>query len=166
VSQYAGSYVPQGPYNNAYDPAAFAMQTGYEGFLVPMANNQPTLFSTVRALVPSMKTILFAIGKIASVLIGATGVLLFGALLTTITCAFTPFCTISFLDSHLNKFKTKTQEIAEQIGQEVTAERVKRAAEFVKLALEKYNQLNAEIKSKTNKSAAEVAEATVEAESS
>ena len=53
--------------------AAYAMQTGYEGFLVPVANPQSSLFSAVKSLVPSMKTILFAIGKIASVLVGATG---------------------------------------------------------------------------------------------
>ena len=64
----------------------------------------------------------------------------------------------------MNKFKTKTQEIAEQIGQEVTAERVKRAAEFVKLALDKYNQLNQDIKAKTSKSASEVAQEAVNSE--
>lgn len=107
------------PYANGnigggYNPGAFAVQSGYEGFLVPeppkavaekavqpKSNNElpfiGSISSTITSLTNSLPSPLRSFASqafaILSALLGATVV---GGGLTTAICTFTPLCTISF----------------------------------------------------------------------
>lgn len=114
--QYAG-YSGIVPYASAnvggYNPGAFAVQSGYEGYLVPgppqalaepkkevVSRNSFTSFldpisSTVSSLARSFPgSMMF--GRSLSFLLGLLGVTVFGGGITTALCTFTPLCTISF----------------------------------------------------------------------
>lgn len=108
------------PYANGnigggYNPGAFAVQSGYEGYLVPAppqaaveekavvpkSNNelpfigsiQSTITSLTNSLPVSMRSFASQAFAVISALLGAT---LVGGGLTTAICTFTPLCTISF----------------------------------------------------------------------
>lgn len=107
------------PYANGnigggYNPGAFAVQSGYEGYLVPAppkpvvekaieakSNNEPSFISSISSTISSLTNSLpfsfrsFALQAFTmlSAVMGATAM---GAGLTTAICTFTPLCTISF----------------------------------------------------------------------
>ncbi|XP_049547957.1 uncharacterized protein LOC125959189 [Anopheles darlingi] len=166
VQQYVHSYTGQ-PYpatiyggGSPFDPTATAFAAiptgGFEGFLIPAPaeKEQPSLLTSLRTLLPSARSLVTFVGRLASVLIGSIGVLLFGAILTSLTCFFTPFCTLSFRNA---KFLTGAQDAAEDIaqvvGEQVTADRVKRAAEFLYTAIDKFQRLNNIVKEATERKA-------------
>lgn len=105
------------PYANAnvggYNPGAFAVQSGYEGYLVPgppqalaetkkevtsrssFSSFLDPIASTVTSLARSFPgSMMF--GRSLSFFLGLLGVTVFGGGLTTAICTFTPLCTISF----------------------------------------------------------------------
>lgn len=123
--------------------------TGYtgqalEGFLIPTYERQadyepqpvtvPTYMSVFRSLLPAPRLIITFLVRIVSYVASAVGVLFFG----TLICAFTPICNPILLRSNLAK---ETKQIVEQIGEEVTPERIKRAADFLSMAVEKYQRM-------------------------
>lgn len=130
-------------------PGGFAVQTGYEGYLVPHIPPPPpspflgTAISFLRSILPFPGSIFSAVARIGSSILSSLGVILFGGAVTTLICTFTPFCTISFAALPFLRLKNNAKEITEKIGAEITPERVARAAEFMKTALEKYQKLQA-----------------------
>lgn len=79
---------------------------------------------------------------------GGAGVMLFGGILTTAVCTLTPLCSITF--PFAIPFLT-LRETAKTLSNVIdldadTADRVQRAADFVQVALEKYNKLQATTK--------------------
>lgn len=79
--------------------------------------------------------------KIIALLASAIGVVFFGGAVTSFVCAFTPLCTITFLGRPLALIKKETKDLVDKIGEEITADRVKRAADLLKLAYDKYNAM-------------------------
>lgn len=136
---YAGGYGP-------IDPAGFAVQSGYEGYLVPSfppgGYNYLRPFNGIfKSLLPHPKAFLAIIAKGAFLLISALGTVLVGGLVTALLCTFTSVCHISFANLPFLKLKETAKEISTTLGQEITPDRVKRAAEFVKNAIAKYSEL-------------------------
>lgn len=137
------------PYAAGYggvDPSGFAVQSGYEGFLVPSfppgGYNYLRPFNGIfKSLLPHPKAFLAIIAKIGFLIFSTIGTVLIGGLVTTLLCAFTSVCHISFANLPFLKLKETAKEITTTLGQEITPDRVKRAAEFVKNAIAKYSQL-------------------------
>ncbi|XP_035780535.1 uncharacterized protein LOC118460383 [Anopheles albimanus] len=165
VQQYVHSYTGQ-PYpatiygGSPFDPTATAFAAiptgGFEGFLIPapIEKEQPSLLTSLRTLLPSARSLVTFVGRLASVLIGSIGVLLFGAILTSLTCFFTPFCTLSFRNAKiLTGAQSAAEEIVQTVGEQVTADRVKRAAEFLYTAIDKFQRLNNIVKEATERKA-------------
>ncbi|KAG5675653.1 hypothetical protein PVAND_005540 [Polypedilum vanderplanki] len=122
-----------------------------EGFLIPGYERPdypvapPPSFSTLsilRSFLPGPKIILAIAAKIVALLASAVGVVFFGGAITSFVCAFTPLCTITFFGRPLALLKQETKDIVEKIGEELTADRVKRAADLFKLAMDKYQAMN------------------------
>ncbi|KFB53544.1 hypothetical protein ZHAS_00021775 [Anopheles sinensis] len=163
VHSYTGHPYPANP--TYYGPSPFDGATafaaiptgGFEGFLIPAPTEKdsPSLFTSMRTLLPSARSLVTFVGKLVSVLVGSVGVLLFGTILTSLTCFFTPFCTLSFRNA---KFLTGAQETAQDlvqtVGEQVTPERVKRAAEFLYTAIDRFQRLNNVVKEATERKAA------------
>ncbi|XP_035891699.1 uncharacterized protein LOC118502998 [Anopheles stephensi] len=161
VHSYTGHPYPATPYFGGapFDAAtAFAAipTGGFEGFLIPapVEKDSPSLLSSMRTLLPSARSLVTFVGRLVSVLVGSVGVLFFGTILTSLTCFFTPFCTLSFRNA---KFLTGAQETAQEIvqtvGDQVTPERVKRAAEFLYTAIDRFQRLNNVVKEATERKA-------------
>lgn len=162
VHSYTGHPYPASPYFGGapFDSGtAFAAipTGGFEGFLIPapMEKDSPSLLTSMRTLLPSARSLVTFVGRLVSVLVGSVGVLFFGTILTSLTCFFTPFCTLSFRNA---KFLTGTQETAQDIvqtvGEQITPERVKRAAEFLYTAIDRFQRLNNVVKEATERKAA------------
>lgn len=137
---YAGGY-------GGIDPSGFAVQSGYEGYLVPSFppggyNNYLRPFNGIfKSLLPHPKAFIGFIAKAGVLLFSAIGTVLIGGLVTTLLCTFTSVCNISFANLPFLQLKETAKEISTTLGQEITPDRVKRAAAFVKNAIEKYSQL-------------------------
>jgi len=152
--------------NQAYDPGLFqsfvnqdAVQAyvsqygnGYagqalEGYLIPtlkqteVAPLAPTFIGVLKSILPGPKILLVILAKLAALAASAIGIVFFGGAVTTFVCAFTPLCTITFFGLPLALLRKETKEIVEKIGTEITADRIKRAADLFKLAYDKYNQM-------------------------
>lgn len=110
IAPYAGANIGGG-----YNPGAFAVQSGYDGFLVPVnptekkavepkSNNelpfigaiQRTITSLTNSLPTSMRSAGSLVGQAITVLAGLLGLGVLGGTLTTAICTFTPLCTITF----------------------------------------------------------------------
>lgn len=108
IVPYASSNIGGG-----YNPGAFAVQSGYDGFLVPVApqeetkavepksNNEvpflSTITSTITSLTSGLPTSMRSFATQAVTVISALlGLTVLGGGLTTALCTFTPLCTISF----------------------------------------------------------------------
>lgn len=132
VSQYGNSFAGQ----------------ALEGFLIPTLKQTdlapivtPTFTTLLKSLLPGPKLIFAIVAKLTALVASAIGIVFFGGAITSFLCAFTPLCTITFLGKPLAVLKKETKEIVDKIGAEVTAERVKRAADLFKLAFEKYQKI-------------------------
>lgn len=119
-----------------------------EGFLIPTYERQevapsftPTFVTFIRSLLPGSKIIFAIFAKIIALVASAIGIVFFGGAITSFVCAFTPLCTITFLGHPLAALRKETKDIVEKIGEELTAERVKRAADLFKLAIDKYQKM-------------------------
>jgi hypothetical protein len=95
----------------------------------------------LRSLLPGPKIIFAIVAKVVALVASAIGVLFFGGAITSFVCAFTPLCTITFLGHPLAKLKKETKDIVDKLGEELTADRVKRAADLFKLAIDKYQKM-------------------------
>lgn len=146
-----------GPY--AYNnPGAFAVQSGYEGYLVPgPASNSPAAidyadsayspFTALTNIIPSPRTVISAIGRALAVVLGLVGITVMGGGLTTAICTFTPLCTISFA---LPFVRSTAKKVAEAVDIDPeTTERLSRAANFVQTALEKFQKMQAKSETPT-----------------
>uniref|UniRef100_A0A182P6T1 Uncharacterized protein n=1 Tax=Anopheles epiroticus TaxID=199890 RepID=A0A182P6T1_9DIPT len=162
VHSYTGHPYPATPYFGGapFDSAtAFAAipTGGFEGFLIPatVEKESPSLLASMRTLLPTARSLVTFVGRLVSVLVGSVGVLFFGTILTSLTCFFTPFCTLSFRNA---KFLTGAQETAQEIvqtvGDQITPDRVKRAAEFLYTAIDRFQRLNDVVKEATERKAA------------
>lgn len=145
-------YNPSAPnafQSGAYNPGAFHVRTGYEGYLVPglpkqavqqetVASREPqTFFSPLTAftnnLPQTMRQAGSLLGRSFVFLLGLLGVTVFGGGITTAICTFTPLCTISFA-LPLVGIRSGVKEMAENyIGADST--------KFVLQAIEKYSKM-------------------------
>jgi hypothetical protein len=150
--------------NQAYDPTLYssfvpqdAVQqyvsqygTGFsgqalEGFLIPTLKQTemaplvtPTFVQILKSLLPGPKIIVAILAKIVALTASAVGIVFFGGAITSFVCAFTPLCTITFFGHPLALLRKETKDIVEKIGAEVTVDRIKRAADLFKMAMDKY----------------------------
>lgn len=119
-----------------------------EGFLIPTYERQadyepqpvatiPSFVSVFRSLLPAPRLILSALLRVITFVASAIGVLFFG----TVICSLTPICNPLFPVLLRNNLSKETKEIVEKIGEEVTPERIKRAADFLSMAVAKYQQI-------------------------
>ncbi|XP_043283836.1 uncharacterized protein [Venturia canescens] len=121
--------------------SAIAVPSGYDGFLVPVAPPRQTWSSSiVTALVPLTSYALSYGSKIGAYLWDLFLLLLFGAIVTTSVCTFTPFCAITFLGFGINKNQVKEQ-VSELARAYITPESMNAATLLVKRAIEKYADL-------------------------
>ncbi|XP_055381426.1 uncharacterized protein LOC129612008 [Condylostylus longicornis] len=137
IQQYLNYFGGPVPYTAGVlpPPTPLAVQTGYEGYIIPVQPQQTetslTFWSFLRGLIPK---VLFAwMLKLAAIALSAVGLVLFGGALTTAICALTPLCTISFTAA--------MPAIGKSLSDDATLNRVKRVAEFLNTAIEKYNEL-------------------------
>lgn len=162
VSHYGGPYGAPPSYFGQSPDSSFAVQTGYEGYLVPslapygaapshgnalssFAKMAPVGFGFLKSLFPvAGKVFLAVIAKLAIVAMSTFGVVVAGGLVTSLLCAFTPVCKLSFAGFPFLKLKDTAKQLTSTLETELTQERVKRAAELVRLALQKYNELQTE----------------------
>lgn len=165
VNSYGGPYSPNGQavgYPAGYGgggygpgPGGFGLQTGYEGYLLPQIPPPPPppVWDVFRNQLPYPRTIMSMLMRSGTYLLSSIGVLLFGGAATTAICTFTPLCTITFAALPFLGLRESltSKTIKESIASEITSERVRRAAEFVRTALEKYNQIQEDM-SKESKS--------------
>lgn len=89
-----------------------------------------------RALLPAPRLIIAVLLKIVTFVTSAVGILVFG----TLICTLTPICNPAIPALLRNNLSKETKEIVEKIGEEVTPERIKRAADLLSLAVAKYQQ--------------------------
>lgn len=117
-----------------------------EGFLIPTYERQadyepqptmPSYVSVFRSLLPAPRLIVAVLVKIVTFVASAVGILFFG----TLICTLTPVCNPAFPAILRNNLSKETKEIVEKIGEEVTPERIKRAADFLSMAVAKYQQM-------------------------
>lgn len=161
VNSYGGPYAPGGhavgyPLGYGapgYGPGpGFAVQTGYEGFLVPQipppVPPPPGLFDILRNQLPYPRSVMSMVMRSGTYLLGSIGVILFGGMVTTAICTFTPFCTITFAALPFlglrEALSTKSigETIKETVASEATKERVRRAADFLQDVYVTYNNDN------------------------
>ncbi|KAJ6638892.1 hypothetical protein Bhyg_11630 [Pseudolycoriella hygida] len=148
VNSYGGPYAPGAhavgypiPYGAGYGPGGFALQTGF--------------LDIFRNTLPYPRTIMSMLMRSGTYLLSSIGVILFGGAVTTAICTLTPLCTITFAAlPFLGLRETLTSKtIKESIANEITSDRVRRAAEFVRTALEKYNQIQEDFDTETKNDA-------------
>ncbi|KAL5283289.1 hypothetical protein ACFFRR_005896 [Megaselia abdita] len=157
IQQYLNNYGPYPGYPHQPPPPPvgpvpygaplypYAVRTGYEGFLVPdirvpseQQSPQPVdaLSTVLRGIFPRM--VAFWIAKLITLVISAVGLMFFGGAITTAFCSITSLCNKSFSDL---PFLRNVENVTKAIGEEVTVERVRRAAELLQSAIDKYEQL-------------------------
>lgn len=166
VNSYGGPYAPGGhavgypvPYGGGYGPGAgLAFQSGYEGFLMPHIPQIPPppppgpgLMDIFRSSLPYSRTVTSMLMRSGTYLMNSIFVVLFGGAVTTAICTLTPLCTITFAALPFLGLRESltSKTIKESIASEITSDRVRRAAEFVRTALEKYNQIQEDISKET-----------------
>jgi hypothetical protein len=101
----------------------------------------PTFVQILKSLLPGPKIIVAILAKIVALTASAIGIVFFGGAITSFVCAFTPLCTITFLGTPLALLRKETKDIVEKIGAEVTVDRIKRAADLLKIAMDKYSSM-------------------------
>jgi hypothetical protein len=119
-----------------------------EGFLIPTLKQTaiaplvtPTFVSILKSLLPGPKFLLAILAKFVALTASAIGIVFFGGAITSFVCAFTPLCKITFFGRPLALLHKETKDIVDKIGAEVTADRIKRAADLFKIAIDKYQNM-------------------------
>lgn len=152
LAQFAGAF---GPY--AYPgyapapvyPAPYAVQTGYDGFLVATPSTSLAASGTVSSTSGNVVTALSNLAstimnspifRVIATIIGAILMMFFGGAVTTAICNITPLCNISFKAvSYLRG--NGAADMGRMLAEEMTPERIKRASELVRSAIRKYQEL-------------------------
>lgn len=152
LAQFAGAFGPYGypGYGPApVYPAPYAVQTGYDGFLVPSPSTSLSASGTVSSssgnfltaltnLIPALMD--STIFRVIATAIGAVLMLFFGGAVTTAICNLTPLCDISFKAvTYLRG--NNAADMGRMLAEEMTPERVRRASEFVRSAIRKYTEM-------------------------
>lgn len=152
-----GGY-PVGGYPGGGYPGTYAVQNGIDGYLIPQYPSPPPpgppppgYLEIFRNNLPYSRNVMSMLMRSGTYFLSSIGVILFGGAVTTAICSFTPLCTITFAAlPFLGLRETLTSKtIKESIAKEITSDRVRRAAEFVRTALEKYNQIQEDITKET-----------------
>ncbi|KAM7361852.1 uncharacterized protein ACRADG_012726 [Cochliomyia hominivorax] len=161
LAQFAGVF---GPY--AYPgygpapvyPAPYAVQTGYDGFLVPSTSTSLTASGTVTNTSGNFLTALSNLAtavmnspifRVLATILGAILMMFFGGAVTTAICNLTPLCNISFKAvSYLRG--NGAADVGRMLAEEMTPERVRRASEFVRTAIRKYKELQKVVQEEEN----------------
>ncbi|XP_026292719.2 uncharacterized protein LOC113217094 [Frankliniella occidentalis] len=135
LTQDDAAYVP---YAYSYSEPGFSVQTGYEGYLVPYQGHSvaaPGPLGLLGALaLPKIGIKLFP--KVGLFLLGFLFLLLIGGAFTTAVCAFTPFCTISFLGLGLTRNTMRSY---------LTPDRLTQTTAFVLDAIDKYKDFSKKV---------------------
>lgn len=182
--QYSG-IAPYSGYSG-YNPGAFSVQSGYEGYLVPgpapllparsteLGTPQlPSLFSgplsALTSIFPSMRDATAMIGRSMGILLGLIGVTIFGGGVTTALCTFTPLCSISFALPFvgLRGFRDTAKTITDALNiDKTTSENIARAADLTFTAIEKFQKMqkNGDAESNISKIAPETKSADTQVE--
>lgn len=119
-----------------------------DGYLVPVQPHSdyapiaPTFITFLKTFLPGPKLLFAIAAKVVALAASAIGIVFFGGAITSFICAFTPLCKITFVGSPLAFLSKETKEIGEKIVAEATPARLRRAAELLKLAYDKYSSLN------------------------
>lgn len=139
-----------GPYVYNH-PGAFAVQSGYEGYLVPGPESQSlaTLdtdegfnpFSGVSNIFPSARTVLSTVGRALGVVFGLLGVTVVGGGLSTAICTFTPLCSILGLPFKLTRTGSDVVDTTNLPTDLSRAENLSTLASFVRSSIEKFQQM-------------------------
>lgn len=109
----------------------------------PVNKNSSDLALILQALLPqSVIQFIIAIGNF---LLNSFGTLAFAGAITSVLCTITPLCTISF-----GTLPFGFRQVLIEGGEVSTIQRVRRAAEVVSNALEKYEKLQKGVESLTN----------------
>lgn len=145
VSQYSNgpTYPAAGPYPTYTE----ALIPSFENFIIPATaletrQSSPDSFNgMIDAIGPVIRTLISIVSKIGGTLLSIAGVVVFGGIITSVFCAFTPFCRISFLETPIQAVRNSTLEAIDKVGTELTTDRIRRAAEFVTAAIEKFENL-------------------------
>ncbi|KAK3911031.1 Formate--tetrahydrofolate ligase [Frankliniella fusca] len=127
------------PYAYSYSEPGFSVQTGYEGYLVPYQGHSvpsPGALGLLAALLPLPKLGLKLFPKVGLFLLGFLFLLLIGGAFTTAVCAFTPFCTISFLGLGLTRNTMRSY---------LTPDRLTQTTAFVLDAIDKYKDFSKKV---------------------
>ncbi|XP_062556855.1 uncharacterized protein LOC134221682 [Armigeres subalbatus] len=142
-----------------YEPTAYAAipSQPFQAYLIPATSTEkPTLMGSFRTVMPAARTVVSFFGHILSFLFGSVGAVALGTLMTSVLCFVTPFCTLSFRSAKgldVGLVGETTKEVISVLGEQVTADRVKRAAEFVKVAIDKFQHLNKQVREATERKA-------------
>lgn len=114
----------QGPYSGyntgVYNPGAFTIQSGYDGYLVPgpaqqqaksvVARNDPVeQTSALSNFFPSMRSIANILGLLTATI--------FGGGITTLICFFTPLCSITFLPFGVRRAEADIEQLDEAVNE-------------------------------------------------
>ncbi|XP_022193000.1 uncharacterized protein LOC111050924 [Nilaparvata lugens] len=87
------------------EPQGFAVQTGYEGFLVPTEQTSPNLLHALPLAGIAPVLGFKAIAKAGLWFFGLVMIILTGAGLASAVCAFTPLCTLGLAFGRQNSDK-------------------------------------------------------------
>lgn len=160
-SQYSG-ILPYSGYPG-FNPGAFAVQTGYEGYLVPSpapvavervseddeSNPLSSTISSLTSLIPGARQATQMIGRSLVFLLGLVGVTIFGGGMTTAICTFTPLCSISFAGAlPFVGLRTTAKKIADSL--EINKETIARTVSSLQSAISKYDSKEADTTAETN----------------
>lgn len=157
ASGYPYAYGGFGPYADG-SQGAFAVQSGYEGYIVPadqyykqnkavaVAPSTPNLLETVSSFVPSLRSVTTIASRFFSVLFGLLGVTVTGGGITLAICQFTPLCTLTIPLLGLGLTKAARSDgqrvaIADDL-KTATADRVEDIAGMVLKAVDTVKQLH------------------------
>ncbi|KAJ1531062.1 hypothetical protein ONE63_005891 [Megalurothrips usitatus] len=138
------------PYAYSYAEPGFSVQTGYEGYLVPFQHTAaaPSALGALGSLgllgklLPLPKLGLKLFPKVGLFLVGFLFLLLIGGAFTTAVCAFTPFCTISFLGLGLTGLTRNSMRAY------LTPDRLTQTTAFVLDAIDKYKDFSNKVSAK------------------
>ncbi|XP_075144561.1 uncharacterized protein LOC142219479 [Haematobia irritans] len=167
LSQFAGAFAPYaypgyGAAPTPVYPGPFAVQTGYDGFLVPAITTSvsPSNTAVSTSIIGNIATVIHTIStflmrspfiQIILTALGALAMIVFGGALTTAICNFTPLCNIS-LKAVTYLRGDGAADMGRMIAEEMTPERVRRAAEFVRNAIRKYKELQTRMQAEDQRS--------------
>lgn len=142
---------PYGGYNTGvYNPGAFSIQSGYDGYLVPgpaqqaksaVARSDPIeQTSALSNFFPSMRSIANIFGFLVATV--------FGGGITTLVCFFTPLCSITFLPFGVRRTEADIGQSMEQAVNEAQEKLMKSAEKITKMEKEEKANVPAKITAK------------------